>query len=108
MARSLSKKRRFHVLARCGFRCTYCGRSPKVDGVSLVVDHVVAVANGGSSDDDNLTAACEDCNAGKADMGCYACCRFDCPAESDPDHVGPCPEVVAFFAARAAADGDGN
>lgn len=62
----LSQKRRFLVLQHCGFRCSYCGLGPG-DGVALEVDHVVAVANGGTNDDSNLTAACIDCNAGKSD-----------------------------------------
>jgi len=57
---------RFAVLQRCGFACSYCGR--KAPDVVLEVDHIVPVIAGGSDDDDNLTAACWDCNSGKSDM----------------------------------------
>jgi hypothetical protein len=60
----ISKSTRFDVFHRDGFACRYCGaRAP--DAV-LVVDHVVAVANGGASTIHNLVTACEPCNAGKA------------------------------------------
>lgn len=58
---------RFRVLQRDGFRCTYCGRSQQ-DGATLHVDHVVPVSDGGSSDDGNLVAACDECNLGKGSM----------------------------------------
>lgn len=60
----LSKKRRFEVLKRCGFRCHYCG-ARGTDGVELHVDHVHPVSKGGDNSDDNLVAACRDCNLGK-------------------------------------------
>lgn len=54
---------RFNVLRRDEFRCRYCGRSSP--DVVLHCDHVIAVANGGSDDEDNLVTACSDCNFGK-------------------------------------------
>lgn len=54
---------RFRVLKRCGFACTYCGRRAPV--VELHVDHIVPVAQGGTDKDENLTAACAECNLGK-------------------------------------------
>lgn len=61
--KSLSKKTRFEVFKRDGFRCMYCGAHPP--SVLLVVDHVVPVAGGGVNDMDNLVTACEPCNQGK-------------------------------------------
>ncbi len=61
--KSLSKKTRFDVFKRDGFKCMYCGAHPP--GVLLVVDHVVPVASGGGNDIDNLVSACEPCNQGK-------------------------------------------
>lgn len=55
---------RFAVLRRCGFRCTYCGRS--ATDATLVIDHVIPIADGGTNAETNLTAACGECNAGKA------------------------------------------
>lgn len=60
------RRARFAILARDNFTCRYCGR--KAPNVELVVDHVVPIAAGGTNDDDNLVAACVDCNAGKSDL----------------------------------------
>jgi len=57
---------RFSVLQRDGFRCRYCGRPGSAPGVVLHVDHVVPLAAGGASTQDNLLTACEECNLGKA------------------------------------------
>lgn len=59
---------RFKVLARDGFRCVYCGRSPSEDGVKLEVDHVFPKSKGGTDSMDNLVTACWECNQGKKDM----------------------------------------
>lgn len=64
---SLSARTRFEVLKRDGFTCQYCGRSRDQDGVKLHVDHVIAVAEGGTDDPVNLVAACAECNLGKSD-----------------------------------------
>jgi hypothetical protein len=64
MARTkLTPKTRFEVFKRDHFRCFYCGRTPP--DVVLHVDHVIAVANGGTNSKDNLVSACIDCNIGK-------------------------------------------
>lgn len=60
----LSKGVRFEVLKRDGYRCRYCGNTP-ADGVLLHVDHIVAVAEGGSNELSNLATACLPCNIGK-------------------------------------------
>lgn len=60
----IGRRLRFRVLERDGFACHYCGRRPPE--VELVIDHVDPVVLGGASDEDNLVAACRDCNAGKA------------------------------------------
>jgi hypothetical protein len=54
---------RFRVLRRDRFTCRYCGAHPPF--VELVLDHVQSVADGGSTDEQNLTTSCADCNAGK-------------------------------------------
>jgi hypothetical protein len=61
--KSISKKTRFEVFKRDGFRCQYCGACPP--GVLLHVDHINPVANGGVNDPDNLVTSCETCNQGK-------------------------------------------
>lgn len=42
----------------------YCSAHPPA--VKLEIDHIVAVANGGSNEIDNLVTACEACNRGKS------------------------------------------
>jgi hypothetical protein len=61
---SLSKGGRFRILKRDGFRCVYCGRKPPE--IQLHVDHATSRKNGGSDEDENLVAACVDCNLGKS------------------------------------------
>ena len=57
----LTQAKRFEILKRDNYTCHYCHRT----GVVLEVEHVVALCNGGTNDDDNLVAACHDCNQGK-------------------------------------------
>jgi len=66
MARkAISKKTRFEVFKRDGFKCMYCGaEAPKA---VLHVDHVNPVAKGGGNDMLNIITACEGCNSGKSD-----------------------------------------
>lgn len=62
--------RRFAVLARSNFRCTYCGLDLLCDFDSLFgasVDHVKPRGYGGLDEDHNLVAACRTCNALKGD-----------------------------------------
>ena len=61
--RPISKRVRFDVFKRDGFVCQYCGAHPPA--AVLHIDHIVAVANGGENDFDNLITACESCNLGK-------------------------------------------
>lgn len=62
----ISKRRRFHILRRDGFRCTYCGASG--EGVTLHVDHVDPKSKGGEDEDGNLVTACSSCNSGKTNI----------------------------------------
>lgn len=61
--KSISKKTRFEVFKRDGFRCLYCGLGPP--SVNLEVDHIIPVKLGGYSEVANYATSCEDCNAGK-------------------------------------------
>lgn len=61
----LTKKKRFEILKRDNFTCQYCGA--KAPDAKLHVDHVKPVTKGGENHDDNLVAACVDCNLGKGD-----------------------------------------
>lgn len=59
---TVSKTLRFTILARDGFECVYCHATDK----PLEVDHIRPIALGGTDTPENLVAACEDCNGGKA------------------------------------------
>lgn len=64
-ATPISRKVRYSVLQ--SGRCKLCGRSAATDGVSLVVDHILPQAWGGTDSEENLQPLCEECNAGKKD-----------------------------------------
>lgn len=61
--KSISKKTRFDIFKRDGFKCQYCGAHPP--SVLLHIDHINPVADGGGNEIDNLITACEPCNIGK-------------------------------------------
>lgn len=66
---AISKRARFEILRRDGFRCHYCGtRGNETTGAGLTIDHVVPTTLGGSDDPTNLVAACRDCNSGKSSV----------------------------------------
>jgi len=48
------------VWEREGYTCAYCGSTE-----NLTIDHIVALADGGSHSLDNLTVACQSCNSSK-------------------------------------------
>ena len=62
--KQISTRTRFEIFKRDSFACQYCGQHPPA--VKLHVDHILAVANGGTNDTGNLTTACEKCNLGKS------------------------------------------
>lgn len=67
---------RFEVFKRDAFTCRYCGKqSPEA---ILEVDHVLAVANGGIDEIENLVTPCYECNRGKGVR-----MLSDIPPESD-------------------------
>lgn len=61
----ISTRTRFEVLKRDNFTCQYCGR--KSPEVTLHIDHINPVANGGDNNILNLVTSCQDCNLGKSD-----------------------------------------
>lgn len=62
----ISKKVRFEVFKKDGFKCVYCGKTPP--NVTLEVDHIDPVSKGGESDIFNYVTACFDCNRGKSNI----------------------------------------
>ena len=92
----LSKRTRFEVMKRDGHRCRYCGATAVE--VRLVVDHVVAVANGGTDDATNLVTACEPCNAGKSAVPLETKrFRNEASAEAAQDHA---EQIRAYLEAQ--------
>jgi len=63
--KAISTRTRFEIFKRDGFKCLYCGATPP--NALLEVEHIIAVANGGSNDRSNLCTACQNCNRGKSD-----------------------------------------
>lgn len=63
-----SKRLRFEILKRDGFRCRYCGAT-SVGGAVLHVDHVRPESDGGDDSPGNLVTACAVCNGGKSNIG---------------------------------------
>ena len=62
---AISKKLRFEIFKRDGFKCAYCGQHPPY--VVLEIDHITPKSKKGSDDINNLITACFDCNRGKRD-----------------------------------------
>jgi len=77
---------RFAILARDNFTCRYCGRM--APAVALTVDHVVSVADGGTDDEGNLVAACDECNMGKGAMTASLTAITDITERNGPDSTG--------------------
>lgn len=63
---AVSKRTRFEVFKRDGFKCQYCGKC--APDVVLEVDHIEPKAKGGKDSIINLVTACRDCNGGKSDI----------------------------------------
>lgn len=55
----------YEIFKRDGFRCMYCGKTPKEDGVKLVIDHIIPIAKGGKSEPQNMITSCSKCNSYK-------------------------------------------
>jgi hypothetical protein len=64
--KTLSKRIRYLIMERDGFRCCICGRTAKE--TKLEVDHRIPVSKGGTDSLDNLWTLCKDCNRGKSDL----------------------------------------
>jgi HNH endonuclease len=56
---------RDRVLAQAGYRCGYCRSSSAITGTGLEIDHLTPESLGGPTVEENLWAACRDCNNAK-------------------------------------------
>ena len=65
--RDVSRRTRYEVMKRDGFRCQICGKAVD-DDVTLHVDHIIPLAKGGSNAKNNLRTLCDGCNLGKSDL----------------------------------------
>lgn len=63
-AQPINQKLRAFILYR-DKGCRMCGRTPFEDGVKLHIDHKIPREWGGKTEEDNLWALCDECNAGK-------------------------------------------
>ncbi len=61
--KALSKRIRFEVFKRDGFKCQYCGVC--APDVLLHIDHIKPVSEGGTNELLNLVTSCAECNLGK-------------------------------------------
>lgn len=88
----ISKSLRFEVFKRDGFRCRYCGNTPDV--AVLHVDHIIAVASGGTNDPVNLATSCAPCNLGK---GPRSLLESTISVPADPESIRERNEQVGAF-----------
>jgi hypothetical protein len=61
----IAQEVRDRVAAQAGYRCEYCLTSQEISGAKLHVDHIVPLAEGGNTEDDNLCLASAWCNSYK-------------------------------------------
>lgn len=62
MTSSIPKALATRLKQQAGVRCGYCRTSALVTGQPLTVEHIVPIARGGLSDEDNLWLSCRRCN----------------------------------------------
>lgn len=62
----LTPSLRMSILKRDNFHCRLCGRGVE-DGAKLEVDHIIPIAKGGLTEEENLWTLCFECNRGKSD-----------------------------------------
>jgi hypothetical protein len=65
VAKAVSARLRAEVIGAAHGHCGMCGKTVAKHGITLVVDHRIPQAWGGTSDRENLWAICEECNGGK-------------------------------------------
>jgi hypothetical protein len=56
---------RRRIIARAGDRGEYCGLSQAGQGATFHIDHIIPIASGGPTEEDNLALACVSCSLHK-------------------------------------------
>jgi len=64
--RKIATDIRARVAELAGQRCSYC-QSPGLIGIPMVIDHIIPLSAGGTSEIDNLCLSCYRCNEFKGD-----------------------------------------
>lgn len=104
---TLSTRTRFEILKRDGFKCRYCGASAMQS--VLHVDHVIAIAAGGTDDPANLVASCASCNLGKSDVPIEFVDQTRAGTAVDPELARAHAEQIrAYLAAQAEVEAARN
>jgi hypothetical protein len=63
----ISAEKRRRVIETFRNRCAYCLSSADIIGPVLEIDHIIPISRGGSSEEENLTLSCPNCNGRKGD-----------------------------------------
>jgi len=66
-AKWIRRERRLAIYLRDGLACVYCGSGLEDEGVTLSLDHIVAVSQGGGNGSRNLVTCCRKCNSVRGD-----------------------------------------
>jgi 5-methylcytosine-specific restriction endonuclease McrA len=53
---------RRRLAAQADYRCGYCLTSERLTGIRLTLDHIIPIAAGGRTEENNLWVACRSCN----------------------------------------------
>lgn len=64
---ALSRALRTRVAEQGLHRCGYCQTQELIVGMPMEIEHIIPLAAGGTSEEDNLRLACPRCNLHKAD-----------------------------------------
>lgn len=63
--RYFTKEEKSSILKKSGSKCSHCGKKLSID--TMTVEHVVPISKGGTNNDVNLVALCDECNINKID-----------------------------------------
>jgi len=74
-AKWIRRERRLALYMRDGLACVWCGSGLEDEGVTLSLDHVVPVSQGGVNGSRNLVTSCRKCNSVRGDRSLeeFAC-----------------------------------